>query len=392
VLSIVSIVFFAVFFTVPFDFLITNPPLNTTERLPQGDTFDAESDLDMQIALEKACPDYKQIVSRSEFKLGDDFKIGYIAYEGEREEDYDDWNEHLQEFGTYPYMDGSTACAPMAIMFARQHLGLDAEQATSFVGFSRTGTAYENLIYKQVSDTDGSLISGYIGYEEYDNDHNRTKAVTMLRNRPVELLLATEPSQDELRMASEAGIELTVEPICKDAFIFIVNADNPVDSLTQEQIRGIYSGKITHWSEVGGENEEIKAFQRTPNSGSQTAMENTVMDGIKMIPAKQAETYSAMSGMVNGVAEYQNGKSSIGYTYKYYLDVLYGNEDVKVLKIDDIAPDADNISASSYPYTTNYCGVIRSEDKDKTAGKFLDWMLSAEGQKVISAAGYVPVK
>ena len=65
-----------------------------------------------------------------------------------------------------------------------------------------------------------------------------------------------------------------------DGFVFLVNKENKVDSLTLEQIQKIYTGEITNWSNVGGENEEIVAYQREANSGSQNLMEKMVMQGL----------------------------------------------------------------------------------------------------------------
>ncbi|WP_279401693.1 substrate-binding domain-containing protein [Piscibacillus salipiscarius] len=65
---------------------------------------------------------------------------------------------------------------------------------------------------------------------------------------------------------------LNMTPIGREAFVFFVHADNPVDSLKVEEIQGIYSGNITNWKEVGGEDVEIRAFQRPEGSGSQTML------------------------------------------------------------------------------------------------------------------------
>ena len=69
-------------------------------------------------------------------------------------------------------------------------------------------------------------------------------------------------------MAKEKGVELEIVPIVKDAFVFFVNTENPVESLTLEQIQGIYTGNIKNWKDVGGDNERIVAYQRPANSGS----------------------------------------------------------------------------------------------------------------------------
>ena len=99
-------------------------------------------------------------------------------------------------------------------------------------------------------------------------------------NHPVDLIIVTEPSDEEIEMAKKYNIEMLIKPVCYDAFVFITHKDNPVDNLTIEEIQKIYSGQITNWKEVGGNDEKIRAYQREENSGSQTAMEKLVMQGI----------------------------------------------------------------------------------------------------------------
>jgi phosphate transport system substrate-binding protein len=336
-----------------------------------GYGFDETENIYWEDMLESE--NYKQIVTDSRFQMGEIKRLG-------SDPDDEDMKYYSRSFGTYPYLDGSTVCIPLAVEFARQHLGFDLRTAISLGRcFSTTHDAYMNLIMKDESyETEYSLAD--VEWVSLDND------------RPVDLFLGTEPSQDELSTAEENSVELYKEPICLDAFVFIVNKANPLDSLAVEQIRGIYSGKITNWKEVGGEDVEILPYQRSENSGSQTGMENMVMGGEKMIPPLLYKMNDSMAGLVEGVAEYDNGKASIGYTYKYFIDVIYKNDNIKILNIDGVSPDASNVRNDTYPFTTKYYGVIRAEDKDKTGGKFLDWIRSDEGQKCVEQAGYIPLK
>ena len=208
--------------------------------------------------------------------------------------------------------------------------------------------------------------------------------------RTVDLIIVTEPSEDELALAKQNNVTLIQKPVCYDAFVFITHKDNPVDSLTVEQIRGIYTGKITNWQDVGGQGIPIIAYQREENSGSQTAMEKLVMKDMQMLPPEMTKVAAEMGMLVDTVAEYKNDSVSIGYTYKYYIDNLYKNESIKILAIEGVFPDENNIRTGEYPFSTCYYGVIRSEDENSSGGKFLDWMLSREGQLCIKQAGYIP--
>lgn len=309
--------------------------------------------------------DWQQIVTDSPFKLGDTYTVtneyGYT-------DDYCDKN-------TYPHIDGSTVCVPMAVEFARQHLGFEDTVANQFVDFNTTHYAYEFLMNQ------GNEMEHYVfDLKKYINVGS------------VDLVIATEPSDEELAMAEDLGITLKKTPVCYDAFVFITHKDNPVESLTIEEIKKIYTGEIKNWKDVGGKNEKIRAFQREKNSGSQTAMENLVMGGADMIDPIEVKVIEGMGVLVDAVAEYENETASLGYTYRYYIDTLYKNDSIKTVAIDGVAPTDDNIRSGAYPFTTNYYGVIREGDEDAAGGQFLSWMLSDEGQQCIAQAGYIPMK
>lgn len=308
---------------------------------------------------------WEQIVTDSPYKLGEIVSVFEDGY-----------TNNYCDMGTYPYIDGSTVCVPMAVEFARQHLGFEDMTANEFVQFSTTHYAYENLMNEY------STGQNYVHY----------KLDAFINMGSVDLVIATEPSEEELRQAQSLGIKLVKKPVCYDAFVFITHKDNPVDSLTVEQIQKIYTGEIKNWKEVGGKNEPIRAFQREKNSGSQTAMENLVMGGSDMIDPIAIKVIEGMGMLVDAVAEYENKTASIGYTYRYYIDTLYKNDNIKTIAVNGISPTDENIRDGSYPFTTNYYGVIKEGDEEETGGKFLEWILSDEGQQCVRQAGYITLK
>ena len=129
-------------------------------------------------------------------------------------------------------------------------------------------------------------------------------------NGDVDIFFGAEPSAEQKKLASDAGKELVYTPIGKEAFVFFVSEDNPVDGLTSEQIRNIYSGNITNWKKLGGRNLPILAFQRPQNSGSQTKMEKFMGDAKLKEPLKVEFEYS-MVGVISAVADYQNKETAI---------------------------------------------------------------------------------
>lgn len=104
-----------------------------------------------------------------------------------------------------------------------------------------------------------------------------TQAYRELMWGNADLLIVGEPNEEIQAEMKEAGFQWEMSPFATDAFVFVVNEDNPVDSITVAQARDIYTGKITNWKELGGEDRAIVPFQRNAEAGSQALMEKLVM-------------------------------------------------------------------------------------------------------------------
>lgn len=271
-------------------------------------------------------------------------------------------------------IDGSTATVPITAELARQFCGVSDDVVANYVSHNTTDDAYNHLIY------------GYENYIQFQDTEWHSY------EHQVRLIFVTPPSEDEYALARDKGVKLEVEPVALDGFVFITHKDNPVDSLTVQQIKDIYTGKITNWKEVGGNDEEIRAYQREKNSGSQTAMEELVMEGEPMADAPITYVVVGMGALVEKAAEYENGSAAIGYTYNYYINNLYKNADIKVLNIEGVSPEHENLVSKEYPFSTAYYVVIRSDEpEDSVYRKLRDYMLTDEGQEIIRLAGYCPI-
>ena len=226
---------------------------------------------------------------------------------------------------------------------------------------------------------------------------NTIYAYENLLSGDIDIFFGARPSEAQLQMAKEAGVELVLTPIGKEAFVFFVNEGNPVDGLTSEQLRDIYSGAITNWRKVGGKNGKILAFQRPENSGSQTMMEYFMGDTPLKAPL-EAEYESAMDGVIRRTAEYENSSSALGYSFRYYTTIMMTNsgEDVagiKLLSVDGVYPDTETIRSGEYPYTTQLYAITtndRMKEKD-TIEPFLAWMTGPQGQQIVADTGYVAI-
>ena len=307
---------------------------------------------------------WQQYVFDNDFQLGDSYEANGQTY---------------QKYGTYPKLDGSTIAFSMFQEFAWQHLGISEKQSKRFVFLNMTHTAYMLFVDRK-------------GYQGSHQVHDNYEYTLYDENKSADLIVVTHPSDQELAYAVKHEVELIIEPVCFDAFVFITHVNNPVDSLTIEQVQKIYTGEITNWKEVGGNDKKIVAYQRERHSGSQTGMEQMVMKGIEMINPKSAKIVEGMGQLIDVVAEYENKSYSLGYTYLYYIQNLYKNPTIKVLSIEGVEPSDENIRSYSYPFAMNYYAIIHAEDKEEIGGKFLEWMLSDIGQRCIEQAGYIPLK
>ena len=261
--------------------------------------------------------------------------------------------EKIFSLENYPKIDGSTVTLPLAEAFKANFTGTDIKDVN--VSHSKTHNAYVNLI-----------------------------------NGDTDLILVTAPSEDEKKLAKEKGVEFEIVPIVKDAFVFFVNTDNPVESLTLEQIQNIYSGDIKNWKDVGGENERILAYQRPENSGSQSGMLELVMKGKKMMKPLTETVSQTMEDIIDVISDYSNGKNAIGYSYYYYATQMYTNDKMKMLAVNGIDPTYENIKTGLYELQTQYYAVIRrNEEQNSETRKLLNAMKSERGQKVAKEAGYV---
>lgn len=237
-----------------------------------------------------------------------------------------------------------------------------------------------------------AYIKGLTDFKIKADYTNTDPGYTKLINKEADLIVVTQPSKEEQQRAQAKGVELEITPVVNEGFVFFTNKKNPVDSLTLDQIRKIYTGNITNWKEVGGKDAKIIPYQRPVNSGSQTGMLSLVMKGLKMKAPTKDELVESMVGIIDIVSNYKNDENAIGYSYYYYATTMYGNENIKLFKVNGIEPSHDTIQNKSYPLITSYYIVTRKNDTNEATEKLKEAMLSKKGQKIAREAGYVELK
>ena|GEM_PF-2614783 len=298
----------------------------------------------------------------------------------------------------YPRLDGATLAYPLYAVVTNEVFEVsDKAELQQYLVCSKTSEAYKRLI-------DGEA----------------------------DIIFVLEPSDEQLQSAKDAGDELHFTPLAKDAFIFFVNNRNPVSDLSVEQIRDIYLKKIANWQEVGGSDRPILSYQRPENSGSQTAMIKEVMKGVKLPHPNQEwiQIANSMMMVVLEVAQYK--EESIGYSFRFFTEEMmrdvwgarkrqveyfqsmidlipandaelnekrekYMNElqevmeqPVKLLAVNGIVPNEENIRNGTYPFTVDIYAVTAGSPNPHVQ-ELIAWMLSPQGQELIERTGYIGV-
>lgn len=279
------------------------------------------------------------------------------VYEDETSEtDLQVKSEPIFTLENYPKVDASLAIHPLMDSIAADFLGIDESELNFEYTTTRSSEVHRNLI-------DGK----------------------------VDVIFAAEISEEDRTYAKEQGIELEIIPATSSAFVFIVNANNPVDGLTFEEIQKIYAGEITNWSEVSGENAEIIAYQRPRGSGSQTAMLSLVMKDTAIMEPEISQVQGEMGELIDAVAEYDNAENAIGYSYFYYVNTMYKKDTIKMLAVDGVEPTIENIKNGAYPIYTNGFIMYRANEENNAVKTWVEAVLSKRGSQIIEQAGYVPI-
>ena len=252
-------------------------------------------------------------------------------------------------------------------------------------GASAAFPVYSAFVHAVYPNTEATELYG--GVFEYNTT---TLGYEKLAKRETDIFIGAGPSKEQKAYAEQQGTEFVYTQIGWEAFVFFVHKDNPINSLTVGQIKDIYSGKITNWKEVGGSDEEIIAFQRDEGSGSQSMMIRFMGDTPLM--KAETETISGMGAVIERVVDYQSRAGSIGYSFRYYIEGIIQNPDVKMIAVEGVAPTAENIKNNTYPIITPVYAVTYKNNPNPNVALLVEWMLGDEGQYIIEATGYVGIK
>jgi phosphate transport system substrate-binding protein len=190
-----------------------------------------------------------------------------------------------------------------------------------------------------------------------------------------------EMKKEEWDLAKAKGEKIKEVAIAYDMIVPIVHPSNPVKNLSMAQLKAIYEGAITNWSQVGGNNERIVVISRDSSSGTFEVWESKVM---KKSEVRKDALLQASNGAIVSVVS--KNKRAIGYIGYGYLD-----DKVKSLTVNGVEPTIPNGKSGAYPIARKLYMYVNEVKIKPEAQQFIDFILSKEGQQIVKAAGFIPL-
>ena len=282
-------------------------------------------------------------------------------------------------FENYPKVDGSTSARELNVMVACKLLGIHYVWLPPGVVTEWTLNPIDKELPEQYKD---------FFWQHVKSSQTHGAFMNLIDGNADIILTHRTLSPDEKVHAGSVGVTLIETPIALDAFVFVINKNNPIKSLTINQIQKMYTGEITNWLQVGGNDASIKVFTRPRNSGSEEVLRELVMDGLE--PADFPE--SAIGGMSQVFGEIINNVDGICYTFNNYKDLQARIPDSEVPKIaiNGIFPDRNNIKNMSYPFISKVHVAIRSDlDHNTMAYKLYEWLQTESAKSTITECGFI---
>jgi phosphate transport system substrate-binding protein len=185
----------------------------------------------------------------------------------------------------------------------------------------------------------------------------------------------------EEKLDADKAKELVDHKVCVVGFATVVNPNVTVDNLTKQQLVDIFTGKITNWKEVGGNDQKIVILNRPTSSGTRATFKKYALDGKE--EAQGIALTEESSGAIKKAIADTPGSIS-------YLALSYVDGSVKALKLDGVEPTVENITSGKYPIWSYEHMYTKGEPTGLTKA-FLDYMVSDEVKSLVTELGYIPI-
>ena len=234
------------------------------------------------------------------------------------------------------------------------------------------------------------LVESTINKNYYNNELEYVstfQAYQSIINNETDFSIASE-TNDYQKTIIEKITDIKLVPIAKEALIFFVNKDNPINTLSIYDLNDIYNENFTNWSELGGKDEILHPYQLNKDIGGSEECFSQVIKSNSLYTNNSLIAYD-MKNIIDLTVEDSGG---IGYAFNMFETKLYNLKSIKKVSIDNISPNYENIVLGKYPLMFNVYFIYRESTTNPNVEKILNWLLSEEGQKLVAQSGYQPIK
>ena len=212
-----------------------------------------------------------------------------------------------------------------------------------------------------------------------------------IADRKADIALLAAPTEEEETYLKEQGVEVEMKLYGGDGLVFIGNSACGVTDLTLDEVRAIFRGEITNWSELGGADHAIHVLYRDDQSGSQRLFEKMLFkDGD--VPDYEALGFNRLDEMSTLVSACLDDPYAIGYSIMTYLNDVYSNEALLAFSLNGYSATPENVRTGDYSLGTKGYVVIRSDEpEDSPARRLYNWFGSPLSDTFLSSCGITPL-
>ena len=284
--------------------------------------------------------------------------------------------------------DTAVSCAPLLRLLAMKLNGIPYE---SFAGYGAL-----DFSPKLPEGTNPDAMTNDVLARE---PGGTAAAIKRLTKGEIDLALVPRvPNADEIAAAAAAKVRLRYDLIATEALVFTVNAANPVNALSRDQLAKIFNGQAKLWKDLGEKTvplnervagEPITVAYRARGTGSEELLRQLLLQGKAMPELPVSRALSASKLVLDASVE---DPETIGFSVFAYASNMKRDGRVKVLAIDGVVPEPSRVAGGDYPLTTPIYVLTRADlGAEKDLYKMRAWLSSMNGQKALAEAGYMPV-
>ena len=283
----------------------------------------------------------------------------------------------------------NTSCIPLRVYW--RDMNPTIKYCAVLVGLcSALGVNAQKLVIKG-SDTLGAKLVPTLA-EEYKARfpgvsfeiaaEGSTTGITAITDGTADIGMSSRPAKPtEVSAASAKGVNMKPIEVSHDGLAVVVNAGNPLAKLSKRQVEQIFAGDITDWSAVGGKAGKISIYTRNTSSGTYSDFKDLAMK-----KRDYAKSSQKMAGNEQIAAEVAKNPAGIGYVGLAYTKA----SGIKVVAIDGLSPTKESVQSKQYPYARpNF--FYTNGDPSGESKKFIDFVLSPAGQRIVETVGFMPV-